>query len=335
MRATSSPDAEPGVRADFRSLEQAADWYAVLYAGEADADHREAWSRWMAERAENRQAWAHIESVSRRIVPLRREGVREANAAAVTVSARLTPGRRKILGVALAALGGPGLAGWLAWRDPDLRDRIAAWRSDYSTGVGERRDIRLADGTQVWLNTGSAFDADYSTGRRALRLTGGEMLVETGRDGGGRPFYVTSRNGRMQALGTRFTVRETPGATLLAVYEGCVRIRNLAGDEAVVEAGRQRTFTAQRIDAEAPAEPAREAWSRGLLLADDIPLGALFAELGRYRHGHIAVDPQVAGIRVVGRFPIGNADQTFAMLERDLPIRIRQPLPWWITVSAR
>nr|WP_277396132.1 FecR domain-containing protein [Burkholderia sp. Ac-20379] len=266
---------------------------------------------------------------------MRREGVREANAAAVKVSARLTPGRRKVLGVALAALGGSGCAAWLGWRDPDVRDRIAAWRSDYSTRVGERRDIRLADGTRVWLNTGSAFDADYSAGRRDLRLTAGEMLVETGRDGGGRPFFVTSRNGRMQALGTRFTVRQTPGATLLAVYDGRVRIRNLAGGEAIVEAGRQRTFTAHDIGAEVPAEPAREAWSRGLLLADDITLGALFDELGRYRHGHIAVDPQVAGIRVVGRFPLGNADQTFAMLERDLPIRIRQPLPWWVTVAAR
>ncbi|WP_414439724.1 FecR domain-containing protein [Burkholderia sp. 22PA0106] len=332
MAASSSPG--PGVQADFDSLEQAAQWYATLYDGDAGDERREAWAQWLAQRPEHRRAWAHIEAVSRRFAPLRVDGERDANATAVTVSAQRPAARRRVLG-ALAMLGGAGLAGWIGWRDSLLSDRLTAWQSDYSTGVGERRDIRLADGTQVWLNTDSAFDADYSDVRRQLRLRMGELLVDTGKDGAGRPFFVSSPNGRMQALGTRFTVRQAGDVTILSVYEGRVSIDTLAGQREIVAAGRQRSFTAVAIGAESQADPAREAWSRGVILADDITLGDLMTELARYRHGHIDVDPRVAGIRVVCRFPAADPGQTLAILERDLPIRVRRPLPWWTSISAR
>ncbi|KVT40077.1 FecR domain-containing protein [Burkholderia ubonensis] len=335
--ATPSPSAaESGVQTDYESLEQAAHWYAALYADGAAAEHREAWERWLAERPEHRRAWAHIEAVSRRFEPLRREGdgEREALAAAVQVSARRRIGRRQVLSC-LAALGGTGIAGWLGGRFMALPDRLAAWRSDYRTGVGERRDVLLADGTRVWLNTNSALDVDYDGARRLVTLTMGEILIDTGKDGQGRPFFVDTPNGRMQALGTRFTVRQTDRCTLLAVFEGRVQIRNLSGRVEVVAAGQQRHFATDVISGAAFADPAREAWSRGVILAEDVTLDALIAELSRYQHGRIGVDPQVAGIRVVGRFPANNPDQTLAMLERDLPIHVRRTLPWWISIEAK
>ncbi|MGU7773871.1 FecR domain-containing protein [Burkholderia sp. MR1-5-21] len=337
MSATPSPSAaESGVHADFASLEQAAHWYAALHADGGAGEHRDAWARWLDERPEHRRAWAHIEAVSRRFEPLRGEGGGERNAAAaaVQVSAKRMAGRRHVLGC-LAALGGTGLAGWMAWRFTMLPDRLIAWRSDYRTHVGAQRDILLADGTRVWLNTNSAFDVDYSGARRLLTLTMGEMLIDTGKDRLGRPFFIATRNGRMQALGTRFTVRQTERFTLLAVFEGRVEIRNRSGHTEVVVAGQQRQFTASAISGAVPADPAREAWSRGVILAEDVTLDALIAELNRYQHGHIGVDPQVAGIRVVGRFPVNDPDQTLAMLERDLPIRVRHTLPWWSTIEAR
>ncbi|MBN3816447.1 DUF4880 domain-containing protein [Paraburkholderia sp. Se-20369] len=335
MAATVPPSAsQSGVQADFESLEQAAHWYAALYADGAEGERREAWARWLAERPEHRCAWAHIEQVSRRFEPLRAEGEREAAAVAVHVSARRTAGRRQVLGC-LAALGGTGLAGWLAWHHTMLPERLVAWRSDYRTGVGERRDVLLADGTRVWLNTASALDVDYSDAQRLLTLKAGEMLVDTGKDRQGRPFFVDTPAGRMQALGTRFTVQQTDRFTLLAVFDGRVRIRNRSGRVEIVTAGEQRQFTAVDMSGAAQADPAREAWSRGVILADDIALDALVGELSRYQHGHISVDPRVAGIRVVGRFPANNPDQVLAMLERDLPIRVRRTLPWWITIDVK
>ncbi|HCE41703.1 MAG TPA: hypothetical protein DEV80_16760, partial [Alcanivorax sp.] len=81
------------------------------------------------------------------------------------------------------------------------------------------------------------------------------------------------------------------------------------------------------------ADPARQAWSQGLIVANDLPLGELVAELARYRHGHLGVDPAVAHLRALGTYPAGRPDLALTMLENALPVRARQPLPWWVTIG--
>ncbi|QGZ66747.1 FecR domain-containing protein [Paraburkholderia acidisoli] len=328
---------EEEVRADYASLEQAAQWYASLHTagvgGTSDAQ-RAAWLAWLDARPEHRQAWRHIEAVSRRFEPMRAEDQRDAAAAAVQVASRGGMGRRRAL-AAVATLAGSGALGWLGWRYTPLADTVAAWRADYRTGTGEQRDIVLADGTHVWLNTQSALDVHYDGSERRVALQLGEMFVDTAKDALGRPFYAATRNGSMQALGTRFTVRLEPESTLLAVYEGRVRIRTANGTEAIVASGEQRRFTIDTISARELADPAHEAWIRGVVLAEDIPLAQLVAELGRYRHGHLGVAPEIASLKVVGRFPAIESDHALAMLERDLPVRVQRTLPWWTTLEPR
>jgi transmembrane sensor len=322
------------VKADFDSLEQAAHWYAALHGGAGSPEQHDAWSRWLHEKPEHHRAWRHIEAVSLRLAPLRGEGERDAAVVAIEVSAKRRHGRRQALR-GLAVLGAGGLAGWLAWRSTALQDVVLALNADHRTGTGELRDFTLADGTRVWLNTGSAVDVEFDQTRRLLTLRRGEILVDTGHDAQDRPFYVATRFGRLQALGTRFAVRQEPGHVLLAVFEGRVLVRNLAGQEEVVPAGSQRIFSDDSIGPEDVAERARQAWSRGVILAEDIRLDVLLSEVGRYQLGHLGVDPRVAGLRVVGRYPANNPEQTLAMLERDLPIRVRRVLPWWITLEPR
>ena len=56
---------------------------------------------------------------------------------------------------------------------------------------------------------------------------------------------VDTAEGRLRALGTRFTVRQEAGATLLAVYQGAVEIRTTGNAPAVViTAGHQARYTA-------------------------------------------------------------------------------------------
>jgi len=322
------------VHADYDSLKEAAEWYAALQDAQASAGQRAAWQRWLDARPEHRRAWAHVETVSRRFALLRVEGEREAAEKAVQVAARRTPPRRQAAGRVLA-LGGAGILGWLAWRFTPLPTIVTAWRSDYATGIGEQRSIVLADNTRVWLNTRSAIDVHFTLDQRELTLKSGEILVDTGQDTHQRPFFVETRNGRLQALGTRFTVRETGNDVLLAVYDGQVRIRNLAGRDALVRAGEQTRYSADDISGTALADPAREAWSRGVILAENLSLAELIAELGRYHAGYTAVDPRVAGLRVIGRYPAHDMGRTLSMLERDLPIRAVRTLPWWITLEPR
>ncbi|MDR5760659.1 FecR domain-containing protein [Caballeronia sp. LZ035] len=320
--------------ADYESLEQAAHWYAVLRDDDASVQDRTAWQAWLDARAEHRRAWTHIEAVSQRFEPLRFDAGRDAASVAMRAPRRGVASRRKALGC-LAALAGSGMAGWFAWRLTPLPDLVAAQLADYSTGIGERRDITLVDDTRVWLNTSSAIDVDYDGQRRLLTLTRGEILVETGKDTLARPFFVDTRDGRLQALGTRFTVRQTDSFMLLAVFEGRVEIRTRSGASRIVAAHEQCQFDAHGLSDPTRADLAREAWARGVIIADNVTLKQFVDELSRYTRGHIGVDPSVASIRVVGRFPADHPEQTLAMLERDLPVRVHRTLPWWTSIQPR
>lgn len=329
LPTTARSAAEPG----YGSLEEAANWYATLRGEDATAADRQAWQAWLGESEEHARAWATVESVSRRFDPLRVSG-HEAAAAGIKAALRGGAGRRRML-AGLAGFVGFGMAGWMAWRHTALSELVMAWGADFRTSTGEQREITLADGTQVWLNTQSALSADYQSGARSLLLTAGEVLIQTARDTRGRPFYVETRDGRMQALGTRFSVGHDGSRTRLDVFESAVEIRNAAGAVQRVEAGQRAEFTADHISTVAPAERSREAWCRGIVVADGMPLRQLIAELARYQRGYIGVAPEVTELSVMGVYPALDTERALAMLESALPVRLNRILPWWVTIEAR
>ena len=314
----SAPAAEPS----HAALEQAAEWYACLRDGRAGAAERAAWSHWRDAAEEHATAWRYVEEISRAFEPVQTLSNARTTADQLTAAHdRLRSRRRLLTGVALLA--GSSLAGMLVWG------------ADHRTRVGEQRAITLADGSRLWLNTATAIDVRFTADTRRIVLHTGEIFLQTARDAA-RPLVVDTPQGRMRALGTRFNVRLDGTRTELAVYAGAVEIRTAhSGATAVVAAGRQAGFTAAQIEPAAAADLAREAWTQGTLVADNIPLGEVLRELRRYRRGHLGVADEVAGLTVYGNLPIHDTDRVLAMLASALPIRIEQPLPWWTSIEAR
>lgn len=137
---------------------------------------------------------------------------------------------------------------------------------------------------------------------------------------------------RLRALGTCFNARLMASALHVTVREGAVEVR--AGDAVrVVAAGQGLCLDATGIGPTRPAAAGEDAWIRGLLMADQMPLRELVAELSRYRHGHLGVSPRIAHLPVVGVFPLRDTDAALAMLERSLPVRVQRTLPWWTTLE--
>lgn len=328
--------AEPPAKPSVQTLAQAAEWYATLRDNSATEQDRQAWRSWLVQSPEHAQAWQHIENVSRKFDPLRAAGPQGAAAAVngTQTARRMRLSRRRAFG-GLASVLGLGLAGWLGWRHTTLPDRMMALAADHHTGIGERRELMLADGSRVWLNTSTALDVADEPGMRRLVLHAGEILVETAPDQRHRPFYVGTRFGRLQALGTRFTVRQYDTQTRLDVFEGTVRIRTAAGQVRLVKASQAALFDANLATTAGASDHLREAWRRGRIPADNLRLGDLLAELSRYRPGHISVAPEVAYLKVMGVYPADQPDLALSMLEQTLPIRVRRSLPWWITVAGR
>lgn len=313
-------------------LEQAAHWYAVLRDGTAGLQERADWQTWLHADVTHQTAWSYVEGVSRGFEPLR--GQPDARLAVDTLdmaAGRLHTRRRLLMGTAAIATG--TLFGWMNWREALLPASLLAWGADHRTGIGELREITLADGSRVWLNTASAINIQFDARERTVMLVEGEIFIATAQDSL-RPFFVQTAHGRMQALGTRFNVRRSDDQTRLAVYEGAVQIRAAAsGATRVVSAGEQAHFSASEIAATEAADVAREAWTQGALIADNIPLRQVVEELRRYRRGHLGVADEVADLKVYGHFPIQDSDRVLRMLASALPIRIEQPMPWWTSIE--
>lgn len=316
-------------------LAQAAEWFALLLSGEASAADRRRWEDWLSASDEHRQAWGYVENLSRRLSPIKSSPEPRLAASAYQQASNTRARRRQVL-VGIATLTGTGLLGWATWRHTALPGITMAWMADYRTGTGEVREIALADGTRVWPNADSAFNQDYQPGQRLLHLLRGEILIHTASDSLQRPFYVETAQGRLQALGTRFSVRlDHDAQTTLAVYDGAVEVQPRTGAATVVRAGQQVRFTADNVSATGLADPAREAWTRGVLIAQNIPLAEVVAELRRHHRGHLGLAPELAELRVFGSYPANDPEQALAMLETVMPIQVRRRLSWWISIEPK
>ncbi|WP_417578692.1 FecR domain-containing protein [Nitrincola sp.] len=317
----------------YQAMEQAAEWFALLRSGEASAADQLQWQQWINDSVDHQQAWQYVERIGQRFEPIQTSSARYSAVSAYR-KAQSSQLRRRQLLLGLVALGGTGLLGLAGGRHTQLTGLGQTWVADHRTTLGEVRELALQDGSKIWMNALSAVNEDYQQHQRRLALLSGEILIQTASDVS-RPFVVTTPQGQLRALGTRFTVRLENNHAFVAVYEGAVEIRTaLHGVTQVILPGTQTSFTEELIFKPEVADPAREAWSRGILIAQNITLIDLVSELRRYRSGYLGVSPAVADLRVFGSYPLADTDQTLAMLESVLPIRVQHRFPWWVSIDA-
>lgn len=316
MSATISPAA----------LEQAAEWLVRLQDGATHAD-RAACEAWRSSDPQHALAWERAERLLGKLGALPPE-------VAMPVLNRAPAAARRAAVTRIVALLMTAPVGWAGWRYAQSQP----WAGDIHTAVGEHRTMTLADGTAVTLNTASAIDVRFSASERLIVLRNGEILVRSGAAADPRPLRVTTPEGTLQPLGTVFNVRRHACSTGLAVLEGAVRVTPAgdAGAAQVIDAGNQTRFNRHRVAPACAADPAIVAWTSGMLLADQMRLDALAAELSRYRHGLVRVDPAVAALRVSGAFPVADSERTLDMLVSTYPVDALQRLRgYWITLIPR
>lgn len=309
---------------DHATLEAAASWYVDLRCETPDDAKREAHEQWLASDPRHQQAWerlARLQGKLERVTPgLGRPALTNARAKRREVL--------KVLAILLAA-GGTSALGWRATPLPE-------WAADQRTGTGERRRLRLEDGTQVQLNTGTALNIRFNDTLRELQLLQGEVLIETASDPLQRPFVVHTAEGSLRALGTRFMVRRDHELTFLTVQEHAVEIRPAEAPDTVlkVSAGEQVNFSAMALGKVTPAELQTDAWTRDMLVVSNWRLGDFIHELQRYRPGYLGCDPTVAALRISGAFHLGNTDNVLEHLRATLPVRVKQLTRYWVRIEA-
>lgn len=223
-------------------------------------------------------------------------------------------------------------AGYLL-ANPTAPDALLA---DLSTGVGERLQQRLEDGSQVDLDAATALSVDYTDGQRLITLHGGEAYFEVAGDPE-RPFVVQTALGRVHALGTAFAVKADGGIVDVVVTESRVAVTHTAGQRIELSAGQSLRLLAAGPDTVVTRDPGRVlAWREGRLEFRDTPLAEVVATLERHRHGRIVLtDAGLGDLRVTGAFAADRGDRTLAAIEAAFPVQITYLTDYIVLISPR
>ena len=316
-------------------LQQAAQWFATISDENVSVQQQQKLAQWLEQDVRHRDAWQFVDNVSQRFSQTK------ANLPTAVVNNTIKAAHKYRLSrrQALQSIAAFGLFSCFAYRYTAVwqygKKYTAALLSDHCTELGAIKTFKLADGGHIWLNTASAINVNYSATVRNIELINGEILINTAKDQQNRAFIVTCQHGQLQALGTRFSVHQQEKRTFVAVFDGAVVITTKQGQQARIEAGQQTDFNISEIAALQTADYAREAWSKGLLVANDISLTELVAQMSRYQQGYIQLAPEVADLRIMGTYPIDDPDHMLRMIADALPVKINHVMPWWLIINAR
>lgn len=172
-----------------------------------------------------------------------------------------------------------------------------------STPTGRSFQLKLPDGTGVWLNARSSirYPTVFSSKERRVEITG-EAYFEIAPDAAS-PFYVNINNkATLQVLGTHFNVNayeneKTMNTTLL---EGAVRIQRNNGDAVQLKPGQQAQLS-DKIKV-VPVEDADQvmAWKNGLFNFEGAHLDQVMRQLERWYDIQVVYEKSIPDIQFFG-----------------------------------
>jgi len=218
--------------------------------------------------------------------------------------------------------------------------------SDYHTGTGELREVQLADGSQLLLNTNSAVSVELNASVRQITLHYGQARFTVAKDVQ-RPFEVVSDGLVVRALGTVFEVYKHSDEVSVTVQEHAVsaRIQSDVGDELAsqlasvnVQQGQQLHYHSGGLLPKPKAVELTQtsAWQQHRLFISDRPLGELIEELGRYRTGRVFLaDEKLKNLRVTGVFFLDNPDDALSSVVNALNLQETRLGPWWVVLRQQ
>lgn len=218
---------------------------------------------------------------------------------------------------ATASLAAVGVAVYLAW--------LQVPGSEYVSGRGEQRQVGLADGSRIMVNTESEVRVAFTSQERAVDLARGEAYFDVAKDAA-RPFIVRAGHAEIRAIGTKFSVRRLEGDVQVVVTEGQVHVTRGPKAEAKLaqpvplhpgQSARLGTID-QPVHVAAIDAARATAWTTGNVEFEEATLAEVVRDVNRYTAKPFVVqDPELNEIRFTGRFHVGDTEMVkFALKDR-------------------
>lgn len=201
-------------------IEQAAKWIVNMSAGEISTEQRRAFESWLAQDPRHREVYKQAEHFwQTSTMPLQ-------DSPPVALKRRMnkpTDGRTPlaitwIIGAALALLT------IILVIATAYVTSLNEWLADEPTRIGEIRQISLADGSTLTLDSGSSVNITFSDNERRVILRGGRLLVDGAPDNAvnKRVFLVENRDGVFQAQDAQYVVEQAEKDTVISVIKSHV-----------------------------------------------------------------------------------------------------------------
>jgi len=318
----------------------AADWLARLDRRDVPAAEHQAFEAWCRADSRHLAAYLRLLAIWNRLDALKaEESPRAADPIGLPdspspVSDRRPPRRRAFLAAALAA-GVAAIASGLAWWHWSTPFGLAIGVQTYATTLGGFRQIGLADGSVVQLNTDSELAVRLRSNERDLMLLRGEATFEVAPDKS-RPFIVVAGSTAVRAVGTVFNVQKAGARVEVLVTKGSVAVgppqsaATHRSELAIIDAGQMAIAASSqlRIESLDQEEIARRlAWHQGMLLFNGQSLAEVAGEFNRYNERKLIIaDPAAGRIRIGGYFRATDLDSFVRVLEARFGIvATRQP----------
>lgn len=302
---------------------QASDWLTQREFGEWNEAREAQLQAWLARSAHHRTAywrmkalWSDSERLAALRSPMRRV---PAPVAKIRIWPKVT--------AAVAVVSAVGIAIALTTFEQ---------QRSYATVSGERKTIKLSDGSQIDLNSRSALR--IASSQREAWLDSGEAYFQITHDAS-HPFVLHAADHRVLDLGTKFLVRKDGQKVEVSLVEGRAQLDSAnpgKGERAdILSPGDVAVATLDTLSVTHKAAPVLAdalGWRRGVLIFHYVPLAEVVATFNRYNTKQIVItDPSVGRVSVLGTFPINDvaafarvAKEAFGLTvtNRDNEIRI-------------
>jgi len=166
---------------------------------------------------------------------------------------------------------------------PEKHEPHYAVMNTLQTPNGGLFQLKLTDGTRVWLNANSSISYPTSFNERERRVSvKGEAYFEVTKDST-RPFIIQTPQANVLVYGTVLNVRAyDDGETTTTLFEGAVKVQS-GQDSTALKPGEQAVVNKERKIIKAPAVLRKaKAWQQGDFNFQGDNLESIMRELARW-----------------------------------------------------
>lgn len=197
----------------------------------------------------------------------------------------------------------------------------AVENKQFAVKLGEHAQIKLSDGTQIWLNAGSIlkYPKEFKGDTREVYLSG-EAFFDVAKDKK-HPFIIHTNKMDTKVLGTSFNVQAYPDQTTqeVSVATGRVNVKSTVTDENVyVTPGQKVVFKSQDNKLQAFKDiPVNtiSLWRKNIMVFEETPLPEVVATINRNYNVSIEVkNKSLNDLKISAYFKELPADQVIGLV---------------------